>query len=215
MPQLAAVQPDTAAKGQVVVQRGAVVPQAGSGVKDQQIVELRLRAGVGIQLGGAVCTEHPVGAAGRIVGKAGGALGRKVDLHLFGIPGTGLRQAGLFGLRQQGGQSGNGRAVLGSAGRGGSAAAVVAQCAGKVQAAQHGSDLRAAGMPQRRTAPDIIAGKGVAAHFQRVHGPQVIIIQIVAGKLPCTPLDGQYFLPAEQPPVKILPKGHWADGWHG
>ena len=77
------------------------------------------------------------------------------------------------------------------------------------------SDLPAAGMPQRRTAPDIIAGKGIAAHFQRVHGPQVIIIQIVAGKLPCTPLDGQYFLPAEQPPVKVLPKGHWADGWHG
>ena len=43
VPQPPAVQPYTAAKGKVVVQRKAVVPQAGCGVEDQQIIEPGLR----------------------------------------------------------------------------------------------------------------------------------------------------------------------------
>ena len=39
VPQPPAVQPYTAAKGKVVVQRKAVVPQAGRGVEDQKIIE--------------------------------------------------------------------------------------------------------------------------------------------------------------------------------
>ena len=50
VPQPPAVQPYTAAKGKVVVQRKAIVPQAGGGVEDQKIIEPGLHAGVGVQL---------------------------------------------------------------------------------------------------------------------------------------------------------------------
>ena len=85
VPQAAAVEPHAAAKGQVVIQRAAIVPQGGRAEQDEQVVELGLGAGVGVQLGGAVGVQHAVGAAFGAVSKGCGALGAEVHLHGGGV----------------------------------------------------------------------------------------------------------------------------------
>ena len=108
VPQVAAVEPQAAAHGQVVVQGAAIVPRGGGTVQHQKVVKGSLGAGVGVQLRGAVIVQHPVGAGVGIVGKAGGAAGRELYCRLSCVGNVRIRQVAVGLLRQQGRDSGYG-----------------------------------------------------------------------------------------------------------
>ena len=96
-----AVEPDAAAHAQVEVVGPAVVPQRGGAEQHQQIVESGLLAVVGVELGRAVGVEHPVKAAVRVVGEAGGVVVVKADPDVHGVRRGGIGQLAVFFLRQK------------------------------------------------------------------------------------------------------------------
>ena len=195
LPQVPAIQPDAAAHGKVVVQRAAIVPQGGAAVQDEQVVKDRLCAGVGIQLGGAVGVQHPVGGKGIVIDKAGGTAGLEIHGRLYRIGGVCVRQMAGVPLGQQGGQNAC-RFTL-AAGSG-----VLVHGGGDAQTVQHCGDRFAAGAPQRGVVPAVTgADKGIASHLLRVHRAEIIVFQIPLGIGVAAALDGQHLLSAEQPPV--------------
>ena len=96
-----AVEPDAAAHAQVEVVGPAVVPQRGGAEQHQQIVESGLLAVVGVELGRAVGVEHPVKAAVRVVGEAGGVVVVKADPDVHGVRRGGIGQLAVFFLWQK------------------------------------------------------------------------------------------------------------------
>ena len=194
LPQVSAVQPDAAAHGKVVVQRVAVVPQGRAAVQDEQVVKGCLCAGVGVQLGGAIRVQHPVGSKSVIVDKAGGTAGLEIHGHLYRIGGVCVRQMAGVPLGQQGRQHAR-RFALAARG-------ALVHGGGDAQAVQYRGHSLAAGAPQRRAVPAITgADKGIAPHLLRVHRAEIIVFQIPLGVCAAAALDGQHLLPAEQPPV--------------
>ena len=107
------MEPEPAAKGQVIIQCALVVPQGGTAEQDKQIVELRLCAGVGVCLRRTICAEHPVGARCLIIGKAGGAPGAEMHLHPCSFLRLRFRQMWFCPLRQQRRQRRRDRAGIG------------------------------------------------------------------------------------------------------
>ena len=194
LPQVPAIQPDAAAHGKVVVQRAAIVPQGGAAVQDEQVVKYRLCAGVGIQLGGAVGVQHPVGGKGIVIDKAGSTAGLEIHGRLYRIGGVCVRQMAGVPLGQQGGQNAC-RFTLAAGG-------ALVHGGGDAQAVQHCGDCLAAGAPQRGVVPAVTgADKGIASHLLRVHRAEIIVFQIPLGIGAAAALDGQHLLPTEQPPV--------------
>ena len=83
-----------------------------------------------------------------------------------------------------------------------------------IQLAQHSGQGAAAGVPQGAVAPCAIAGEGVGAGLQGVHGPQGVVIEIVLVKGSAAALDGQHLLAYQKPPVQVLPGADRADLRH-